>query len=105
KFLAQVKHAAANSPFYQKKLKEAGVSAGDIRSLDDIGKLPFTTKDEIKQSQAEHPIWGEFLAVPLEQCNRLHLTSATTGRPVAMLDTAEDWYGFYHSYARALWGM
>lgn len=105
KFLAQVNHAAANSAFYQHKLKQAGVSAGDIRSLDDIGKLPFTTKDEIKQSQAEHPLWGEFLAVPLEQCSRLHLTSATTGRPVAMLDTAEDWYGFYHSYARGLWGM
>ena len=42
------------------------------------------------------------LAVPLADVVRVHLTSATTGRPLAFLDTAEDWYGFYHSYARSL---
>ena len=42
------------------------------------------------------------LAVPLAEVLRVHLTSATTGRPLAFLDTAADWYGFYHSYARSL---
>jgi phenylacetate-CoA ligase len=43
--------------------------------------------------------------VPIEQCLRVHMTSATTGRPLAFLDTAEDWRGFYHSYARSLYAF
>jgi phenylacetate-CoA ligase len=67
--------------------------------------LPFTTKDELKENQAQHPPWGNVLAVPFEDVLRIHMTSATTGRPLAFLDTAEDWYGFYHSYARSLYGF
>lgn len=100
---AQVAHAYHSSPFYRKKLDAAGVKPEQIRTLADLERLPFTTKDELKQDQAENPLWGTLLAVPLEQCLRVHMTSATTGRPLAFLDTAEDWYGFYHSYARSLW--
>jgi phenylacetate-CoA ligase len=98
----QLAHAAAASPFYRRKLKAAGVGPGAIRTLGDLPKLPFTTKDELKENQAEKPPWGDVLAVPLEDVLRIHMTSATTGRPLAFLDTREDWYGFYHSYARAL---
>jgi phenylacetate-CoA ligase len=101
----QVAHAYANSPFYRRKLDAAGVKPAEIRTLDDLARLPFTTKDELKQDQAEHPLWGTLLAVPFEQCLRLHMTSATTGRPLAFLDTKQDWYGFYHSYARSLWAF
>lgn len=99
----QVEHAYANSAFYRRKLDQAGVRPEQIRSLDDVRRLPFTTKDELKRDQAEHPLWGSLLAVPFEAVNRVHFTSATTGRPVAMLDTREDWYGFYHQYARSLY--
>jgi phenylacetate-CoA ligase len=98
----QVAHAARASPFYRRALRAARVEAGKIRSLDDLRRLPFTTKDELKANQAEHPPWGDVLAVPLADVVRVHLTSATTGRPLAFLDTARDWYGFYHSYARSL---
>ncbi len=98
----QVQHAYAHSPFYRKKLDAAGVRPEQIRTLDDLRRLPFTTKDELKQDQAEHPLWGTLLAVPFEECLRVHMTSATTGRPLAFLDTERDWYGFYHSYARSL---
>jgi phenylacetate-CoA ligase len=98
----QVEHAYARSPFYRKKLDAAGVRPEQIRTLDDLRRLPFTTKDELKQDQAEHPLWGTLLAVPFEECLRVHMTSATTGRPLAFLDTERDWYGFYHSYARSL---
>jgi phenylacetate-CoA ligase len=101
----QVEHAYRSSPFYRAKLDAAGVKPADVRTLEDLGRLPFTTKDELRQDQAEHPPWGSLLAVPFERCLRVHLTSATTGRPVAVLDTAEDWYGFYHSYARSLWAF
>jgi phenylacetate-CoA ligase len=99
---AQVAHAAAHSPFYRRKLKAAGVKP-TLRALDDLSALPFTTKDELKDNQAARPPWGDLLAVPFEDVLRIHMTSATTGRPLAFLDTAEDWYGFYHSYARSLY--
>jgi phenylacetate-CoA ligase len=102
---AQVHHAYANSPFYRAKLDAAGVKPEQIRTLDDLVRLPFTTKDELKQDQAEHPLWGTLLAVPVADCLRVHMTSATTGRPLAFLDTKDDWQGFYHSYARSLWGF
>src|SRR5262245_5884132 len=98
----QVRHAAAHSPFYRRKLKTAGVKPATIRSLADLRHLPFTTKDELKENQASKPPWGDVLAVPLADVVRIHLTSATTGRPLAFLDTRDDWYGFYHSYARSL---
>jgi phenylacetate-CoA ligase len=99
----QVDHAYRNSPFYRRKLDAAGVKPEQIRTLADLARLPFTTKDELKQDQADHPLWGTLLAVPFEQCLRVHMTSATTGRPLAFLDTKDDWYGFYHSYARSLY--
>ncbi|MGH7355962.1 MAG: phenylacetate--CoA ligase family protein [Candidatus Rokuibacteriota bacterium] len=98
----QVAHAYAHSPFYRRKLKAAGVTPAAIRTLEDIRRLPFTTKDELKANQADKPPWGDLLAVPVADVLRIHMTSATTGRPLAFLDTPDDWHGFYHSYARAL---
>ena len=99
----QVRHAAAHSPFYRRKFKAAGVKPALIRTMADLERLPFTTKDELKENQAARPPWGDVLAVPLAEVLRVHLTSATTGRPLAFLDTREDWHGFYHSYARSLY--
>jgi phenylacetate-CoA ligase len=101
----QVTHAYRNSPFYRRKLDAAGVKPEQLRTLADLVRLPFTTKDELKQDQADHPLWGDLLAVPFEQCLRVHMTSATTGRALAFLDTKDDWYGFYHSYARSLYAF
>ncbi len=105
KLREQVRHAYDASPFYRKKLDDAGIKPAQIAQLADLRSLPFTTKDELKQDQADHPLWGTLLAVPFEQCLRVHMTSATTGRPLAFLDTEDDWYGFYHSYARSLFAF
>src|SRR2546427_814369 len=86
----QVSHAATHSPFYRRKLKAAGVKPAAVRTLDDLRTLPFTTKDELKENQAAKPPWGDLLAVPLDDVLRVHMTSATTGRPVAFLDTKDD---------------
>ncbi|HEY7676268.1 MAG TPA: AMP-binding protein [Candidatus Methylomirabilis sp.] len=100
---AQVAHAYAGSPFYRRKLDAAGVRPQAIRGAGDLTRLPFTTKDELKANQQERAPWGDFLAVPLEECLRVHQTSATTGRPVLMLDTAEDWNALVGIYARSLY--
>src|SRR5947199_252205 len=97
----QVAHARARSPFYRRKL----AGAPTVKTLEDLARLPFTTKDELKDNQAAKPPWGDVLAVPLAEVLRIHMPSATTGRPLAFLDTADDWYGFYHSYARALFAF
>jgi phenylacetate-CoA ligase len=101
----QLAHAAANSPFYKRKLRDAGIKRARLRHLEDLRELPFTTKDELKDNQAAAPPWGDVLAVPFADVLRIHMTSATTGRPLAFLDTKDDWYGFYHSYARSLYAF
>jgi phenylacetate-CoA ligase len=100
---AQVAHAATASPFYRRKLRAAGVRPARVRTLADLATLPFTTKDELKENQVARPPWGDVLAVPFSEVLRVHMTSATTGRPLAFLDTRDDWRGFYHSYARSLY--
>src|SRR5262245_29570677 len=85
----QVRHAAAHSPFYRRAFRAAGVRPNRIRALEDLRQLPFTTKDELKANQADRPPWGDVLAVPLADVVRIHMTSATTGRPLAFLDTAK----------------
>lgn len=74
---ALVERTAQTSPFYKKKFAEAGVNAGDIKSLADIAKLPFTTKEELRYN---YP-WGMF-TVPLKDVVRVHASSGTTGKPV-----------------------
>ena len=69
----QVRHAAAHSPFYQRKLTAAGIRAAHIRALTDLPRLPFTTKDELKENQAEKPPWGDVLAVALDDVLRIHI--------------------------------
>jgi len=50
KFLKQIEYVWEKSPFYQKKFKEHGVERGDIKGLEDLPKLPFTEKDELRKS-------------------------------------------------------
>ena len=74
---ALVERAGQTSPYYRKKLAEAGVSAGDLKSLTDIATLPFTTKEELR---CNYP-WGMF-TVPLKEVVRIHASSGTTGKPI-----------------------
>lgn len=74
---ALVERVARTSPYYKKKLAEAGVSASDLKSLADIATLPFTTKEELR---CNYP-WGLF-TVPLKEVVRIHASSGTTGKPI-----------------------
>jgi len=83
---------AAHNTFYQKKWKDAG--AGDataIRTLDDLHRLPLTTKQELVDDQQARPPFGTILTYPVERYNRYHMTSGTTGRPLRWLDTPDSW--------------
>ena len=76
---------AAKSPWYATKFKEIGLEPGDIKSADDITKLPFTTKDDLRLS---YP--AGMLAVEPETIIRMHTSSGTTGKPTAIFHTRED---------------
>jgi phenylacetate-CoA ligase len=86
-----VRTTGQRNPFYAAKWKSAGVSAAEIRSCDDLHRLPFTTKSEIVADQAAHPPYGSNLASPLSEYIRLHQTSGTTGEPMRWLDTRQTW--------------
>ncbi|WP_306233792.1 phenylacetate--CoA ligase PaaK [Agrococcus beijingensis] len=92
-----VRHAYANVPTYTQKLDQAGVHPDDIRTLDDIAKLPFTTKEDLRQS---YP-FGMF-AVPMEQVVRIHASSGTTGRPTVVGYTQADLDHWADLVARSL---
>lgn len=85
---AMLAEVLAANPFYRRKL---GVSDPLAVTLEEWGRVPFTTKNELSRDQAEHPPYGTNLTYPLERYVRLHQTSGTTGKPVRILDTAESW--------------
>lgn len=87
----QIAYLFECSPFYRDKLRAAGFSnAAAAGELDEIGRLPFTEKDEIRRSQAEHPPFGHHLAADPEALVRIYSTSGTTGDPVYMPVTKAD---------------
>jgi len=87
----QIEHLLANSPFHREKLAAAGFSnAAAVGELDEIAKLPFTEKDEIRASQAAQPPLGRHCAAPAEQIVRIYSTSGTTGDPCYIPLTAKD---------------
>ncbi|MBI3092613.1 MAG: phenylacetate--CoA ligase family protein [Candidatus Tectomicrobia bacterium] len=103
-FARQLAAVAASSPFYQRKFAAVGIHPSRL-PLERLTDLPFTTKDELKADQEVHAPWGEFLAAPLTACVRLHQTSATTGRPLLILESRRDWQDLSRIYARALYAM
>ena len=74
-----------NVPFYQKKMDNAGLKPTDIKSIDDISKLPFTSKQDLRDN---YP-FGLF-AVPMKDIVRVHASSGTTGKPTTVGYTRND---------------
>ena len=87
----QIRYLLDNSRFYQVKLNEAGFSnADDVGELDDIARLPFTEKDELRKTQAAAPPFGDHLTCAPEDLLRVFSTSGTTGVPCYLGLTRND---------------
>ena len=84
-FLKQLKYANDNSKFYQKKFTANGVDINDIKTPDDIAKLPFTEKEDLRD---EYPLGLQ--AAPDEDIVRIHSSSGTTGQPIIIPYTIND---------------
>ena len=98
--------ADAQVPLHSKRLADAGVTADSIRSLDDLRRIPFMTRDEWMQGQLDHPPYGPILAAPEESAIRYHLTSGTTGKtPIRVLDSMKDWEWIAEMWCYGFWGF
>ena len=87
-----------NNPVYKKRLEEAGGTHENIASVDDIRRIPFTTKQDLRDT---YPFG--LASVPLTECVRLHSSSGTTGNPTVILHTQKDLDEWANQVARNLW--
>ncbi len=92
-----IERVYATVPFYRKKFDEACIKPGDINSLKDLHRLPFTTKQDLRDN---YP-YGMF-AVPMDNVVRIHASSGTTGKPTVVGYTARDIVTWSKLMARAL---
>jgi phenylacetate-CoA ligase len=91
---------ALRTPFYRERLTRAGVTGGDdIKTLGDLKRIPFTTKDDLREGFP----YG-FLSIPLEEVIRLHASSGTTGAPTTIYFNREDIRRWTSFVARCIYG-
>jgi len=93
-----VKHAYDNVPFYRKKMRELGVHPSDIRRREDVRKLPFTTKEDLRDN---YPFG--LIAVGKDELVRIHTSSGTSGKPKVVAYTKRDLENWINMVARCLY--
>ena len=97
RLVAQVKHVYENVAIYRRKMDEMGVKPEDIKGIEDLHKLPFLKKDDLRDAYPDG-----MLAVPKSECVRIHSTSGTTGKRVIAFYTQEDVDLWENCCARAI---
>ena len=85
RLVKQVRHVWDNVPYYRKKMEEKGITPDDIQSIDDLHKLPFLKKDDLREAYP-YGLMGK----PMSECVRIHSTSGTTGKRVVAFYTQHD---------------
>jgi phenylacetate-CoA ligase len=99
----QIAYAHQSSPYYRRRLAAAGVDPASVRSVDDLVRLPFSSKDELRQEQATNRPLGDYRCAPMQEIVRIHGTSGTTGRMLLTGLTANDARLVAECGARSLW--
>ena len=99
----QVKRCYEGSEFYRERFDKIGLKPEDIKTLDDIVKIPPVTKDELREEQLNHPPFGRFVVAPREDWRELHPSTGTTGIPVNTIWTQRDIENITEWTARTLW--
>ncbi len=86
----QLDYLFARSEFYREKFHTARVRRKDFRKLRDLARFPFTTKEELRASQAAHPPLGRHIAADWRDVIRVHSSTGTTGKPSFVGITRRD---------------
>jgi phenylacetate-CoA ligase len=94
---ALVERVYRDVPFYRRRLEEAGIAPGDIGSLDDLKRIPFTTKADLRDN---YPF--DLFAVPMDEIIRIHASTGTTGKPTVVGYTRKDIETWAEVMARTL---
>lgn len=95
---------ARGEGLFHRKLTEAGIGdAADIASLEDLNGIPVTRKQDLRDSEADHPPLGDYRFTGLEECIRIGQSTGTTGTPTVTLLTRHDLFIEYESAARNWW--
>jgi len=106
KFKSIFSWAYEHSKFYHRLYAEAGIEPGDIRTFEDIRKIPKVEKSMMRAIQGKEPYpYGDMLAVPLEEVTVYHQTSGTTGQPVYQADSWQDWEWWAEAWACLLYAQ
>src|SRR5712691_5864832 len=106
KLRSLVDWADAQVPWQAKRLRNAGVTADSIRTIDDLRRIPLMTRDEWMEGQLDEPPYGTNVAAPKEAAIRYHMTSGTTGKtPIRVLDGMKDWEWIAEMWCYGLWGF
>jgi phenylacetate-CoA ligase len=91
-------------PLFRRKLAERGIaSADDVGGVDDLSRIPTTVKQDLRDSEAECPPFGDYRFSPPKACARLGTSTGTTGTPTIVLWTRRDLVVEYDSAARMFW--
>jgi len=106
KFKSIFNWAYEHSKFYHRLYAEAGIEPGDIRTFEDIRKIPKVEKSMMRAIQGKEPYpYGDMLAMPLERVTIYHQTSGTTGQPVYQADSWQDWDWWAEAWACLLYAQ
>ncbi|MBF6589263.1 MAG: AMP-binding protein [Ktedonobacterales bacterium] len=98
--------AQAKSPFHQQRFQAAGFSPDQLKTLDDLRRIPYMTREAWMDSQAEQPLFGALPTTGQEHAIRYHLTSGTSGRvPIRVLDSMKDWEWIAEMWCYGFWGF
>ncbi len=98
KRLKETVKLAVNSPFYKEVFEKNGLTPNSIQTLDDLQKIPFTTKNDLRT----HYPFG-MAAIPIQKCVRIHSSSGTTGNPTVVLHSARDLDQWANQVARCMY--
>lgn len=99
-------YAYERVPFHRERWDAAGFHPSQLKTLDDLRRAPFMTREDWMQSLSDKPLFGDLLSTDPENAIRYHLTSGTTGRtPIRVLDSLKDWEWIAEMWCYGLWGF
>ena len=98
--------AYERSPFHRRRWEKAAFHPNQLRTVADIQRIPFMTREDWMDAQAEEPPFGTLPTVPRDLAIRYHTTSGTTGRtPLRVLDSTKDWQWIAEMWCYGIWGF
>jgi phenylacetate-CoA ligase len=98
--------ALQKSPFHRRKFEAAGFSPDQLRSLDDLRRIPIMTRPEWMDCQDKTPLFGDLITATRNEAIRYHLTSGTSGRqPLRVLDSTKDWEWIAEMWCYGFWAF